>query len=149
MTEETQSTAEAFGDSLLAPVTVEAELHPVVCGSSQVGIAIATNERVLVVEYVHFLEEVGSLELYAVEEVYRLGPVIPSKIHVQFWRHRPAVLYKRGVSVGAAVVELFVYVVEVHLVVDVDVTAVLLVGVARGDGQAVLYAAVHTVVGVL
>ena len=68
---------------------------------------------------------------------------------MQFWRHRPAVLYKRGVSVGAAVVELFVYVVEVHLVVDVDVTAVLLVGVARGDGQAVLYAAVHAVVGVL
>ena len=47
------------------------------------------------------------------------------------------------------VVKFLVDVIEVHLIIYLEVLVVLFVGVARGDGQTVFYAAVCTVVGIL
>ena len=58
-------------------------------------------------------------------------------------------LRKRGVGVGATVVELFIHVVEMHLVVSRDVLTILIIGVAWGECYAVLYATVHTVISIL
>ena len=54
--EETETSAEAVRDAFLLPVAIEAKLHAMVGGSAQVGVAITTDERVLVVQDVYLLE---------------------------------------------------------------------------------------------